>query len=163
MAVQRVSLAAIEDFLGQKRIAMVGISRDPKSTSVLLLEELRQRGYEVIPVNPNMTEWLGQRCFARVQDINPPVQAALLMTSPKVTDAVVRDCVEAGIRQVWMYRGMGNGAVSASAVAFCQEHGIDVIPGECPFMFLPGTAGVHRVHGFLHKIFGQYPRHAQAA
>ncbi len=157
---QKLSLAAIEDFLAQKRFAMVGISRDSKSTSALLFEELSRRGYEVIPVNPNMAEVLGRRCFARVQDIQPRVQAALLMTSREVADNVVRDCVEAGIRQVWMYRGMGNGAVSEEAIAFCQERGIEVIPGECPFMFLPGTAGVHRFHGFLNKIFGRYPRRA---
>ena len=158
MTDHKVSLAAIEDFLGQKRIAMVGISRDPKSTSVMLFEELCRRGYEVIPVNPNLAEVQGRRCFARVQDIQPPVEAALLMTSPAVTDMVVSDCVEAGIRQVWMYRGMGNGAVSENAAAFCREHAIEVIPGECPFMFLPGTAGAHRFHGFLHRIFGRYPR-----
>jgi len=158
MTDHKVSLAAIEDFLGQKRIAMVGISRDPKSISVMLFEELCRRGYEVIPVNPNLAEVQGRRCFARLQDIQPPVEAALLMTSPEVTDAVVRDCVDAGIRQVWMYRGMGNGAVSERAVGFCQERGMEVIPGECPFMFLPGTAGVHRFHGFLHKIFGRYPQ-----
>jgi len=158
MAVQSVPLATIEDFLAQKRIAIVGISREPRSDSVIMFKELCRRGYDVIPVNPNMPEAFGRRCFARVQDIQPPVQTALLMTSPEVTDKVVGDCVEAGIQRVWMYRGVGKGAVSARAIAFCHERGIDVIPGECPFMFLPDTGGIHRFHGFLRKITGQYPR-----
>jgi len=153
------SLEVIQDFLAQKRIAMAGISRDQKSFSAQLFDELCRRGYDVVPVNPNATEVKGRRCFARVQDIQPPVDAALLMTSPRATEDVVRDCVEAGIRRVWMYRASGEGAVSAEAVNRCHEHGILVVPGECPYMFLPKTAWYHGVHGFLRRITGHYPRH----
>lgn len=157
-----VSLETIHDFLAQKRIAMVGISRHPKHFSVYLFHELCRRGYDVVPVNPNVTEIQGRRCFARVQDTQPPVSAALLMTSPAVTDAVVRDCAEAGVRRVWMYRAGGQGAVSADAVAFCRAKGMEVVPGECPFMFFP-KAGFHGIHGFIRKVIGRYPRRARAA
>ena len=158
MATQRASLETIEDFLAQKRIAMPGISRDPANFSVKLFEELCRRGYDVVPVNPHMAEVQGRRCFTRVQDIQPPVEAALLMTSSEATETVVHDCAEAGIRRVWMYRATGKGSVSAKAVAFCRGRGIEVVPGQCPFMFLPDTAGVHRFHGFIRKITGRYPR-----
>lgn len=160
MTSRSVSLETIEDFLAQKRIAMIGISREPKNISVMLFEELSRRGYDVVPVNPHMSEVLGRRCFARVQDIQPPVQAALLMTSPEVTDAVVKDCAEAGIPRVWMYRAGGRGAVSTDAVQFCRERGIQVVPGKCPFMFWRDAATVHRLHGFVRKITGRYPRRA---
>ena len=156
-------LETIEDFLAQKRIAMIGISRNPKGFSAVLFQELRKRGYEVIPVNPKATEVLGQPCFTRIQDIQPPVDTALLMTPANVTDAVVSDCAEAGIRRIWMYRAAGKGAVSPSAVAFCQQHGIQVVPGQCPFMFLPGAGGIHKFHGFVRKITGRYPKHQRAA
>jgi uncharacterized protein len=159
MATKNTSLEIIEDFLAQKRIAMVGISRDAASDSGRLFEELLRRGYDVVPVNPNTAGVQGRRCFARVQDIQPPVEAALLMTTPDVTEAVVKDCAEAGIRRVWMYRGIGKGSVSERAVAFCEERGMEVVPGQCPFMFLPETAGFHRFHGFVRKIMGRYPRH----
>ena len=157
------SLEAIQNFLAEKRIAMIGVSRDPKSFSVSLFDELCRRGYEVIPVNPNVPNVKGHRCFARVQDVQPPIAAALLMTSPQATEKVVADCAEAGIRQIWMYRAGGSGAVSPKAVAFCRAKGIEVIPGECPFMFLPGAGGVHRFHGFFRKITGRFPRHDTAA
>lgn len=157
MASQNLSLETIEDFLAQKRIAMVGISREPHSFSVALFEELIRRGYDVIPVNPSTPNVMGRRCFARVQDIQPPVEAALLMTSPAVTDTVVSDCAAAGIHRVWMYRAGGSGAVSPKAVAFCQDHGIQVVPGQCPFMFLPAAGTIHRLHGFVRKITGRYP------
>lgn len=158
MASQTVSLDIIENFFAQKRIALVGISRNPKDLSAMLFQELQRCGYEVIPVNPHASAVLGHPCFARVQDIQPPPTAALLMTSSQVTDSVVADCAQAGIRHIWMHRAGGKGAVSAKAVAFCQEHNMQVVPGQCPFMFLPGSGGVHSLHGFFRKITGRYPR-----
>jgi hypothetical protein len=157
MAPQGPSLKTINDFLAQKRLAIVGISREPKSLSVMLFEELRRRGYDVVAVNPHTPNVLGRPCFARLQDIKPPVAAALLMTSSSTTDQIVLDCAEAGIRHVWMYRATGKGAVSQKAIAFCREHGIQVVPGECPFMFLPDAGGIHRLHGIFRKLTGRYP------
>lgn len=156
------SLEIIEDFLAQKRIAMIGISRDPKDFSASLFQELERRGYDIVPVNPKVSEVMGRPCFARVQEVQPPVDGALLMTKPDVTDAVISDCAAAGIRRVWMYRAGGTGAVSEKALAFCREHSIQVVPGQCPFMFLPGTGGVHKFHGWFRKIFGKYPKHQHA-
>lgn len=142
---------------------MIGASRDPKDFSAALFEELQKRGYKVIPVNPKAVAMIGEPCFARIQDVQPPVDTVLIMTPAEVTDAVVSDCVRAGIRRVWMYRAGGKGAVSPSAVRLCQEHDIQVIPGQCPFMFLPGAGGVHKLHGFVRKITGRYPKHQHAA
>jgi len=162
MPVQKPSLEIIQDFLAQQRIAMVGVSRSPSDFSVSVFKELCRRGYDMVPVNPNAKEVLGRKCFVCVQDIEPPVDAALLMTPPQATEAAVRDCAEAGIRRVWMHRGGGAGAVSEKAVLFCKEHNIRVVPGECPLMFLPQSGSLHRLHGFLRKITGRYPKHAQA-
>jgi predicted CoA-binding protein len=162
MMAESVSLQTIEDFLAHKRIAMVGISRDPKNFSVTLFEEFRRRGYDVVPVNPHVPELFGQRCFARVQDIQPPVQAALLITAPEITDIVVKDCAQAGIGKVWMYGAGGKGAVSCQAVQFCEQRGIQVVPGQCPFMFWRDAGTIHGLHGFLRKVIGTYP-HANVA
>jgi hypothetical protein len=56
-----------------------------------------------------------------------------------------------------MYRAGGKGSVSPQAVEFCEEHGIAVVPGECPYMFLQGESWFHRLHGFGRKISGAYP------
>jgi hypothetical protein len=153
-----VEMARIREFLGQKRLAIVGVSHQPKDFSRTLFREFRDRGYDAVPVNPAAREIDGQACFARVQEIQPPVTAVLLMTSPAVTETVVKDCAEAGIPRVWMYRAGGAGAVSAQAVGFCESNGISVIPGECPFMFLPEGAWFHRFHGWVWKITGKYPK-----
>ena len=159
----QTSLETIHEFLAQKRIAMIGVSREPRSFSLALFQELLRCGYDLVPVNPHTPNVLGHPCFARVQDVTPPVKAALLITSPEVTETVVEDCARAGIRLVWMHRGIGAGAVSPTAVSFCYEHGMEVIAGECPFMFLSASGGVHRIHGFLHKITGRYPKAKNAA
>jgi predicted CoA-binding protein len=150
-------LEAIQRFLATDRFAMVGVSHSPAQFSRALWREFRTRDYEVVPVNPAASEIDGQRCYARVQDIVPPVNAALLMTSASVTPEVVRDCAAAGVRLIWMYRAAGAGAVSTEATAFCAAQGIDVIPGECPMMFLEHTGFIHRAHGWVRKITGRYP------
>ena len=154
----QTSLEAIHEFLAQKRIAIIGVSREPRSFSVMLFQELCRCGYDVVPVNPHTPNVLGHPCFARVEDVTPPVKAALLITSPEVTETVVADCPRAGIRLVWMHRGVGAGAVSPRAIAFCRAYGIDIIAGQCPLMFLPTSGGIHRIHGFFRKITGRYPQ-----
>lgn len=147
----------IDTFLTQKRIAIVGVSRDEKDFTRTLYAEFAKRGYDVVPVNPNAAEIAGQRCYPQVQDIIPPVAGALVMTAPTVTEQVVQDCVQAGIKHVWLHRGEGIGAMNDAALAVCQQNGIGVVPGFCPFMFLSGTGFPHNLHGFFKKLGGSYP------
>lgn len=158
MAPSGVSLNTIERFLSQKRIAMVGISRERQHISTILFEEFCRRGCEVIPVNPNSPEIMGRRCFASIKDIQPVPDAVLLLTAPAVTNSVVRDCAEVGVKRIWMYRGAGHGSVDAEAVEFCRDQGIELVPGQCPLMFLSPVRGVHRFHRFISKMTGHYPR-----
>ena len=102
----------IRDFLAQKRFAFVGVSRQPKDFSRALFREFQARDYEPVPVHPDAAEIEGARCFAHLKDIQPPVDSVLLMTSPTVTNLLVRECVEAGIKRVWFYRGGGQGALT---------------------------------------------------
>jgi predicted CoA-binding protein len=148
----------VNEFLTLKRFAMVGVSHDPKDFSRRLYEELCRRGYDVIPVNPSVEYVDGKPCFARVQDIRPPVTSALLMTSQSVTDHVLHDCADAGITLVWIYGISGVKSVSPSAQRICGENGIKVVTGYCPFMFFHDAPFFHRLHGFALKLTGRYPR-----
>ncbi|MGO4881396.1 MAG: CoA-binding protein [Bryobacteraceae bacterium] len=148
----------IQEFLGLKRFAFVGVSRQPGDFSRTLFREFLARGYQAVPVNPDAQEIEGQPCFAHLKDVQPPVEAALFMTAPAVTESLVEECPAAHVTRVWMFRGAGQGAATPNAIRFCEAQGISVIPGECPFMFLPGQAWFHRVHGFVRRITGSYPR-----
>ena len=148
----------VREFLAQKRFAFVGVSRQSKDFSRMLFREFKTRGYEPVPVHPEVGEIEGARCFAHLRDIQPPVDSVLLMTAPSVTNVLVQECVEAGIRRVWFYRGATQGAVTTSALQMCEANGIRTIPGECPFMFFEGASWFHRFHGLVKKITGAYPR-----
>ena len=151
------SMVIIRDFLSQKRIAVVGVSHDPKDFSRSLLRTLRQRGYDAVAVNPQVNFVDDIPCFASLAQIRPTVDGALIMTSLAVTDDIVQQCARLHIPRVWMYRAGSKGAVSPQAIEFCKAHGIAVVPGECPYMFLQGESWFHRFHGFIKKISGSYP------
>jgi uncharacterized protein len=136
----------IPAFLSLKRIAVVGVSHDPKHFSRAVYRAWRDRGYDLVPVNPAATEIEGAPCHATPRDIAPPVEAALVMTPAAVSEQVVKDCHAAGIRRIWLYRR------SPAAELFCAKHDIDFITGECPMMFLPNNAWPHRLHRWLHSI-----------
>jgi uncharacterized protein len=140
-------------FLAERRLALVGLSRNPKAFSRGLFRELSSRGYDVVPVSPHMSSVEDRTCHASVVDIKPPVRAALLLTPPDVTAVVVGDCLAAGVRMIWMHRGEGTGAVNHGAATICRDHGVEVVEGACPYMYLPKAAAVHRIHGFFHRLF----------
>jgi uncharacterized protein len=152
------SKQAIDSFLSCRRLAVVGVSRDPKDFSRAVFRAFLERGYDVVPVNPAGGEAEGRRSVARVGDVQPPPEAVLLLTPPAATAQVVRECADAGVRQVWMHRGGGQGAVSPEALAVCRERGIEVVDGECPFMFLADPGWVHGVHRFFRRLGGRLPR-----
>jgi predicted CoA-binding protein len=149
--------ADINDFLAQRRLAIVGVSRNPKDFSRTLFRDLCSRNYDMVPVNPLVREVEGKTCFPRVQDIEPPVEGALLMTPPAQAERAVHDCAEAGIRRVWMYRAGGPAAVSSETIEFCKQNKIRLVAGYCPYMFFPGTQFIHRLHGLFLKLTGGYP------
>ena len=147
----------IDDFLAQKSIAVIGVSRDPGDFTRMMFNELVKRGYTALPVNPNSGEIDGRTCFARVGDIDPKPDAALIMIPAAQSEGVARECAGAGIERVWFYRAVGRGAVDERAVDFCESRGMKVVAGRCPFMFFP-QPGVHGWHGVFLKLIGRYPR-----
>jgi predicted CoA-binding protein len=148
----------IDEFLAQKRIAFVGVSRDPNAFSRKLFQEFRRHGYEMLPVNPNAAEIDGLPCRPHVLDIQPPPDAAVLMTSRENTYHALLDCEQAGIRRVWLHGNSGPRDVSVGAMEFCASHGIQAVPGYCPFMFLPKPGFVHRIHACIMRLVGSYPK-----
>src|SRR4051794_15620024 len=124
--------AVIDRFLSCHRIALIGLSRDRANFSRRLFREFLDRGYDTIPVSPNLIEVEGRPCYSSVRDIVPGVDAALVMTSAAISEQIVRDCAAAGVQRVWLYRASGTGAVSDAALRACDEAGIEVVTGERP-------------------------------
>ena len=111
--------AKVHDFLGQQRIAVVGVSRNDGHHPVgnLIYRRLKKSGHDVFPVNPHMQAFDGGRCYPDLQSIPGGVDGAVIVTRPETTERIVHDCGDAGVRRVWMHQSLAKGSsVSPAAV-----------------------------------------------
>jgi predicted CoA-binding protein len=161
VTVQTLAAAAAE-FLAHRRIAVTGVSREAATHGAnVVYKRLRERGYQVFAVNPNTDRVEGDPAYPDLRSIPGGVEAVVIATSPEHADETVQECVELGIRYVWMHRSFGGGSVSDSATAFGRTHAIHVIDGGCPLMFDPvGDAG-HKVMRLVCTLTGAAPRHCE--
>jgi hypothetical protein len=136
--------ALVNEFLAQRRIAVVGVSRDPRQTANLVYRKLRDSGHEVVPINPHATSVEGADCYPNLKSSLKPIGAVMIVTRPEAALEIVRDCVALDIRHVWMHRSFGAGSVSDEAARWGREHGMHVIAGACPMMFCSPVDPAHR-------------------
>jgi uncharacterized protein len=155
---QKIKQAAAE-FLANRRIAVTGVSRKPKDHgSNIVYKRLRQRGYEVFPVNPNADQVEGDQCYHDLRSIPGGVDAVVIATRPERAEETMRECSELGIKHAWMHRGPGAGSVSETAADYGRRHGIAVIDGGCPCMFGPTADTGHRAMRLVLTMSGNVPR-----
>lgn len=150
---------AAADFLANRRVAVTGVSRNPKGHgSNVVYQRLRSRGYDVFAVNPNADEVEGDRCYQDLRAIPGGVEAVVIATRPERADETMRECVELGIKHVWMHRGPGAGSVSETAAQHGRQNGIAVIDGGCPCMFGPTADPGHKVMRAMFTVTRHIPR-----
>lgn len=147
----------VQDFLSQKSIAVVGVSDKRDTGCNLNYEKFKANGYRVYAVNPRIAVYDGATCYPDLNSIPEKPGAVFIMTNPKVSGEIVRQCVHLGIKHVWMHCLMGTKpglyarktSVSQPAVEMCRANGIAVIPGTCPNQFLkPDFA-----HGIMRRLW----------
>jgi uncharacterized protein len=151
----------VQDFLAQKIIAVVGVSDKRDTGANRNYKTFKQHGYRVYAVNPRIAAFDGAPCYLNLKSIPEKPDAVFMLTSPKVTEEIIKQCVDLGIKHVWMHCMMGtkpglsagSTSVSPSAVEMCKANGIAVIPGSCPAQFLDADMGHSLMHG-LWKMFG---------
>lgn len=156
----------IKDFLAQKRIAVVGVSDRRQTGCNAAYDRFKANGYTVSAVNPRLTSFQGDPCYADLKSIPEKPEAVYILASPKVSEQIVQQCVDLGIKHVWMHclmgtkPGLGANATSVSqeAVKMCRENGIAVIPGACPNQFLKADIG----HALMRVIFRMLGYHSVA-
>ncbi len=134
----------VREFLGQRRIAVAGVSRGSTSAANAVYRKLRTSGYEVFPVNPKASEVEGVKCYRELKDIPDPLDGVVVATHPDASVQVVRQAADLGVRRVWFHRSVGGGSVSAPAVEECRARGIQAIVGGCPLMYCDPVDGWHR-------------------
>jgi uncharacterized protein len=151
----------VQDFLAQKKIAVVGVSDKRETGCNLGYRKFKQAGYAVYAVNPRLTTFEGALCYPDLKSIPDKPDAVFILANPKVTEQIVQQCVDLGIKHVWMHCMMGTKpglaagltSVSQDAVQLCRENDIAVIPGSCPNQFLQPDFG-HALMRLLWRTLG---------
>lgn len=148
-----VTLNQIETFLESGPVAVAGASRNPKKFGYTAFKELKEKGLNVIPVNPEAGEILGVKAFNRIADLPPDVKTLLILTKKDQTEKVVKEALEKGINHIWIQQ------MSDSKAALKELEGKDVnlITGECILMHYKPHS-IHKFHRVLRKIFGKLPQ-----
>lgn len=147
----------VNEFLAQKHIAVVGVSDRRDTGCNAGYHRFKSSGYIVSAVNPRLTTFDGDPCYPDLKSIPEKPDAVFILANPIVTDQIVQQCVDLGVKHVWMHCMMGTKpglaagmtSVSQDAVRVCKENDIAVIPGACPNQYLKADFG----HAMMRVIF----------
>ena len=110
-----------------RRIAVVGISDRPERDSYRVAAYLAQAGYLIIPVNPNVTQVLGERCWPTLDDAPKPIEVVDVFRRSELVEPVVDAAIRVGAKAVWMQDGVVNEAAAAKA----RAAGLLVVMDRC--------------------------------
>lgn len=169
------SQADIDDFLAQKHLAVVGVSTDPRNFTHVVYRALKDHGRTMYPVNRTArADYIdGDRAYRTLADVPDPVDGVVVMVRARLAADAVREAAARGVPRVWLFHGIGPGAVSREAIELCHEHNMRVVDGACPFMFEAPVTGIHKLHQRLsgrrilqpsrHARHAQRPQHARHA
>src|SRR5215831_6383638 len=143
---------AIQAFLAQPALAIVGVSRTGRRFGNTALRVLKEKGYRVYPIHPGVSQLDGAACYAGFTDLPEPVGGVVIVVPPARAVDVIREAAAAGIKRVWLQQG----AESADVLRACNECGIDAVSGECILMFAQ-PKGIHKAHQLVRRVFGTPP------
>jgi uncharacterized protein len=108
-------------------VAVVGLSGNPDRPSHQVARYLQQHGYRIIPVNPAVTEILGEKCYPSLKDIPFPVEVVDIFRQVEAIPAIVAEAVEVGAQVVWMQLGLREPESARKA----RAAGVRVVMDRC--------------------------------
>lgn len=147
------SKKAIDNFLDQKNIAVIGVSSKGKGFGVAVYSHLKNNGYNVFGVNKNGGKIEDEKLYKSLSEIPHKIESVITVVPPSETEKIVREIDSLGINQVWMQQG----SESKSAIEFCVSKGMNVIACECIMMFAEPVKSIHSFHRWISKFLGKYP------
>jgi len=155
---KEISKTQVEDFLSNKKMVMIGMSRNPKDYTRNLSRDLALRGYEIIPVNPNASEINGKKCFSNIAEVDEKVDAVLIFTKGETLSVNLDEAINKGIKHIWLNFDKPLTPELKGKVEKYGEQGVNIIHGFCPYMFIENPQFFHKLHRFFAKRFGQFPK-----
>ncbi len=121
-------MAEISELLRKSRvIAVVGLSNKRARPSYGVAEYMQKQGYRIIPVNPNESQVLGEKAYARLEDIPEHVDIVDIFRRSELVGPVVASAIRIGASAVWMQEGVVDQAAGRKAKAA----GLDVVIDRC--------------------------------
>jgi predicted CoA-binding protein len=148
------SLATIESFLSPKKLAVVGVSRNPKKFGRVVYDALKEKGFTVYGVNPNTESLDGDSCYPDISSLPAEADRLYIVTPPEKTAESVRQALEKGIRNIWIQQRSDTG----EALELLKDKDVNLIHNQCILMYADPVKGAHKFHRFLNKLFGKYPK-----
>ncbi|HEY9167115.1 MAG TPA: CoA-binding protein [Candidatus Kryptonia bacterium] len=142
---------AIREFLNSKRIAVVGVSREPKKFGNSIYRGLKERGYEVIGVNPCLKDLNGEACYPNISALRGKIDGIVICISPEKVEPVLREAARSGMMNVWLQQG----SETVESATLGKLLGLNVVAGKCILMYAQPVNGFHNIHRFFMKIFGK--------
>src|SRR5690554_6828191 len=149
-----VSLHDIQKFLSAENIAIAGASRNPQKFGGTVVKELKNKGYNLFPVNPNAREIQGIKCFQSVTDLPDEVKHLIIVTPKSKTFTVAQQAIDKKMETIWIQQF----SETPDSVDLIHKAGIKLIQKKCILMFAEPVEGPHKFHRFLFKLFGRYPK-----
>ena len=116
-----------EILASSKTIAVVGLSPRRMRPSYGVAQYMAEQGYRIIPVNPNVSEALGETCYARLEDIPEPVDIVDIFRRSEFVPELVESAIRIVARCVWMQEGV----VHEEAAARARSAGLFVVMDRC--------------------------------
>jgi predicted CoA-binding protein len=147
------TLNQINTFLESQPIALVGVSRNPKKFGHAAFKELKEKGMNIVPVNSEADQILGEKVYRNVSVLPPEVKGIIIMTKKENTAAVVKEAKEKGIKQIWIQQQ----ADTKEALDELSGSDINYITGQCILMHYKPN-GIHKFHRGIMKFFRRLPR-----
>ncbi len=117
----------IENILDYKTIAVVGISDDPARPSNFVARFLKEHGYKIIPVNPKLAEWEGEKCYPDLLSIPVKVDIVDIFRRSETIPPIVDEAISIKAKAVWMQEGI----INEEAAAKARKAGIEVVMDKC--------------------------------
>ena len=126
-------MSKIKDILTKyKTIAMVGVSKDTKKTSTIVMKYMKNYGFKVFPVNPSAKgeKILGEEVYAKITDIKKNVDIVDVFRPPKEAYEIAKDAVKIGAKVLWLQLGIRN----ENAKKLVEENKMEYIENKCTKM-----------------------------
>jgi predicted CoA-binding protein len=139
---------SIDQFLAPKKIAVAGVSENSKKFGYAVFNELRQKGFEICPINPARSEIEDIKCYQSVLDIPDDYKKLLIVTSKSETDVILEQAAQKGIKHVWIQQMSG----TENSKNIAAENGIQLIDKSCILMYAQPVKSIHKFHRVLWKF-----------